>query len=102
MPPHALRAIIADYNASYLTNHSIDEFDAYYQDVQKRIKDQQYPNHDLPKKGAEKIDEVDYTSLEVPPVIRRNPKPAKEFNKAPTNKDMEYLDIPAFLRRQAD
>jgi type I restriction enzyme, R subunit len=32
------------------------EFDAYYQDVQKRIKDQQYPNRDLPKKGAEKID----------------------------------------------
>jgi len=37
-------------------NHSIGEFDAYYQDVQKRIKDQQYPNRDLPRKGAEKID----------------------------------------------
>ena len=35
---------------------AIGEFDAYYQDVQKRIKDQQYPNRDLPKKGAEKID----------------------------------------------
>jgi len=52
----ALKAIIADYNAHYGTNHSIGEFDAYYQDVQKRIKDQQYPNRDLPKKGAEKID----------------------------------------------
>lgn len=52
----ALKAIIADYNASYATNHSIGEFDAYYQDVQKRIKDQQFPNRDLPKKGAEKID----------------------------------------------
>ena len=52
----ALRAIIADYNARYNTNHSIGEFDAYYQDVQKRIKDQQHPNRDLPKKGAEKID----------------------------------------------
>ncbi len=52
----ALKAIIADYNARYGTNHSIGEFDAYYQDVQKRIKDQQYPNRDLPKKGAEKID----------------------------------------------
>lgn len=52
----ALKAIIADYNARYSTNHSIGEFDAYYQDVQKRIKDQQYPNRDLPKKGAEKID----------------------------------------------
>jgi type I restriction enzyme, R subunit len=52
----ALRAIIADYNVRYNTNHSMGEFDAYYQDVQKRIKDQQYPNRDLPKKGAEKID----------------------------------------------
>ncbi|MCB2141453.1 HsdR family type I site-specific deoxyribonuclease, partial [bacterium] len=52
----ALKAIIAGYNARYSTNHSIGEFDAYYQDVQKRIKDQQYPNRDLPKKGAEKID----------------------------------------------
>ncbi len=52
----ALKAIIADYNARFGTNHSIVEFDAYYQDVQKCIKDQQYPNRDLPKKGAEKID----------------------------------------------
>ncbi|MBM4310826.1 MAG: type I restriction endonuclease subunit R [Deltaproteobacteria bacterium] len=52
----ALKAIIADYNTRYATNHAIGEFDAYYQDVQKRIKDQQYPNRDLPRKGAEKID----------------------------------------------
>jgi len=52
----ALKAIIADYNAAYGTNHSVSEFDLYYQDVQTRIKDQQYPNADLPKKGAEKID----------------------------------------------
>ncbi len=52
----ALKAIITDYNARYSTNHSIGEFDAYYQDVQKRVKDQQYPNRDLPRKGAEKID----------------------------------------------
>jgi type I restriction enzyme R subunit len=52
----ALKAIINDYNDRYGTNHSIGEFDAYYQDVQKRIKDQQYPNSDLPRKGAEKID----------------------------------------------
>ena len=37
----ALKAIIADYNAHYGTNHSINEFDLYYQDVQQRIKDQQ-------------------------------------------------------------
>ncbi|MYB36913.1 MAG: type I restriction endonuclease subunit R, partial [Gammaproteobacteria bacterium] len=30
--------------------------DLYYQDIQQRIKDQQFPNHDLPRKGAEKID----------------------------------------------
>ncbi len=52
----ALTAIIADYNARFGTNHSIGEFDLYYQDVQKRIKDQQFPNADLPKKGREKID----------------------------------------------
>jgi len=50
----ALKAIIADYNDRYKTNHRIDEFDLYYQDVQKRIKDQQYPNQDLPH--AQKID----------------------------------------------
>tara|TARA_R110000822_G_scaffold32743_11_gene93805 strand:- start:17570 stop:20692 length:3123 start_codon:yes stop_codon:yes gene_type:complete len=52
----ALKAIIADYNARYGSNHGIGDFDLYYQDVQKRIKDQQFPNADLPKKGAEKID----------------------------------------------
>lgn len=52
----ALKAIIADYNARYGTNHSIGEFDLYYQDIQKRIKDQQFPNADLPRKGDEKID----------------------------------------------
>ena len=50
----ALKAIIADYNAQYGSNHGIGEFDLYYQDVQKRIKDQQYPNADLPH--AQKID----------------------------------------------
>jgi type I restriction enzyme, R subunit len=50
----ALKAIIADYNAHYGSNHGIGEFDLYYQDVQKRIKDQQYPNSDLPH--AQKID----------------------------------------------
>lgn len=52
----ALRAIVADYNARYGTNHAVGEFDLYYQDVQKRIKDQQFPNADLPRKGAEKVD----------------------------------------------
>ena len=52
----ALRSIIADYNARYGTNHGVGEFDLYYQDVQKRIKDQQYPNSDLPH--SKKIDIV--------------------------------------------
>lgn len=45
----ALKAIFADYNVQYGTNHKIGEFDLYYQDVQKRIKDQQWPDADLKK-----------------------------------------------------
>lgn len=52
----ALERIISDYNAQYGTNHKISEFDAYYQDVQKRIKNQQYPSRDVPH--AQKIDIV--------------------------------------------
>ena len=52
----ALKAIIADYNTRFGTNHRIEEFDAYYQDVQQRIKDQKFPNADLPMKGREKLD----------------------------------------------
>jgi type I restriction enzyme R subunit len=52
----ALKAIIADYNEQYKTNHSIGEFDLYYQDVQQRIKDQKYSNTDYPHKN--KIDLV--------------------------------------------
>lgn len=50
----ALQAILSDYNARFGTNHSIGLFDQYYQDVQKRIKDQKYPNSDVPQ--AQKID----------------------------------------------
>jgi len=49
-----LKAILADYNTRYGTNHTVNEFDPYYQDVQKRIKDQQWPNADHPH--AQKID----------------------------------------------
>lgn len=52
----ALQAIIADYNARFGTNHLINEFDDYYKDVQQRIKSHEFPNADLPKKGAEKLD----------------------------------------------
>ena len=42
----ALKSIINDYNVQFDTSHSIDEFDTYYQDVQKRIKDQKFTNQD--------------------------------------------------------
>ena len=45
----ALEGILADYNTCYGSNHTIGEFDLYYQDVQKRIKDHQYSNEDLRK-----------------------------------------------------
>jgi len=45
----ALVRILADYNTRFGTNHRVGEFDLYYQDVQKRIKDQQYSNVDLPR-----------------------------------------------------
>ncbi len=52
----ALKAIMADYNIFYGTNHDINNFDLYYQDVQKRIKNQQYSNQDL--SHTQKIDLV--------------------------------------------
>ena len=45
----SLKAILNDYNAQFSTNHKLGEFDLYYQDVQKRIKDQQWPEADLRK-----------------------------------------------------
>ncbi len=50
----ALVEIIADYNARFGANHNLANFDSYYQDVQQRIKDQKYPNSDLPR--SQKID----------------------------------------------
>jgi type I restriction enzyme R subunit len=50
----ALMKIIADFNLQYGTNHNINEFDGYYQDIQRRIKDQIYSNKDYPHKN--KID----------------------------------------------
>ena len=50
----ALKTILADYNTRHGSNHKLSEFDLYYQDVQKRIKDQQWPNADFPH--AQKID----------------------------------------------
>ena len=52
----ALQAIIADYNKQFGSNHTINEFDLYYQDVQQRIKFQKYSNTDYSHKN--KIDIV--------------------------------------------
>ncbi|QSA95920.1 cell division protein FtsZ [Methylococcus sp. EFPC2] len=45
--------------------------------------------------------EIDYGELEKPTSIRNRPK-ADARAEAKKDMDMEYLDIPAFLRRQAD
>jgi cell division protein FtsZ len=47
-------------------------------------------------------EELDYNKLEVPTNIRRSPKAGKAHSGGVDKDDMEYLDIPAFLRRQAD
>ncbi len=44
----------------------------------------------------------DYAGLDVPPALRQRPEGPKGYVDAATKQDMEYLDIPAFLRRQAD
>jgi type I restriction enzyme R subunit len=40
----------------FKTSHTVNEFDLYYQDIKKRIKDQQYSNADYPHEN--KIDIV--------------------------------------------
>ena len=52
----ALQTIIADYKVQYASNHTIDAFDLYYQDIQQRIKFQKFSNTDYPHKN--KIDLV--------------------------------------------
>ncbi|HUH74699.1 MAG TPA: type I restriction endonuclease subunit R [Chitinophagales bacterium] len=50
----ALIEIITNYNQQFGTNHDINNFDIYYQDIQRRIKDQKFSNKDYPHKN--KID----------------------------------------------
>ncbi|TCV90601.1 type I restriction endonuclease subunit R [Sulfurirhabdus autotrophica] len=63
----ALEAILADYNTRYGTNHRLSDFDLYYQDVQKRIKDQQWPKQPKeieegkPKKDLRHLEKIDIT-----------------------------------------
>ena len=44
--------------------------------------------------------DVDYAVLERPTIIRNQPEPAETITNEQA--DPDYLDIPAFLRRQAD
>lgn len=45
----------------------------------------------------------DYNDLDIPPAIRqRRAQTALAEKVMPTESDMDYLDVPAFLRRQAD
>lgn len=49
--------------------------------------------------------EMDYDALEKPTIIRREPRGNEAVARkldARADQDMDYLDIPAFLRRQAD
>lgn len=52
----ALEKIIERYNKQYETNHTVAEFDIYYQDIQQRIKNQKYTNKDYPHRN--KVDIV--------------------------------------------
>jgi len=53
---NALGKIISEYNEKYDTNFGVELFDEFYRDVQQRIKDQKYPNKDLPH--SKKLDIV--------------------------------------------
>ena len=52
----ALDKIIREYSSKFDSNFTVDLFDEYYRDVQQRIKDQKYPNKDLPH--SKKLDVV--------------------------------------------
>ncbi len=50
----------------------------------------------------EVLERPDYSAMDRPTIIRKDPKIAKSYAESAQDKEMEYLDIPAFLRRQAD
>ncbi|MEW8014958.1 MAG: cell division protein FtsZ [Candidatus Sedimenticola endophacoides] len=45
---------------------------------------------------------IDYREMDSPTKVRRDRQSTQSYVKAAQEQDMEYLDIPAFLRRQAD
>ncbi len=51
---------------------------------------------------AVRLDAADYQNLERPAVIRKQPQTVQKVALELSTKDMDYLDIPAFLRRQDD
>ncbi len=54
------------------------------------------------KPPRNRLGEVDYKQFERPTVVRHDPRPARAPIKPLEEQDLDYLDIPAFLRRQAD
>jgi cell division protein FtsZ len=55
-----------------------------------------------PEAEVELLEQPDYSAMDRPTVIRKDPKLTQSYNESMHDKEMEYLDIPAFLRRQAD
>jgi cell division protein FtsZ len=55
-----------------------------------------------PEVEVEVLEQADYSAMDRPTVIRKDPKLTQSYNESMHDKEMEYLDIPAFLRRQAD
>jgi len=53
---------------------------------------------------AEALDSapVNYTEMDRPTVIRQDGRSAQAYVESAQGQDMDYLDVPAFLRRQAD
>ena len=49
----------------------------------------------------EVLERPDYSAMDRPTIIRKDPKIVRSYAES-AHDEMEYLDIPAFLRRQAD
>ncbi|RLA37011.1 MAG: cell division protein FtsZ [Gammaproteobacteria bacterium] len=61
---------------------------------------QMQPKVEIVRKAS--TGEVDYAELDKPTAIRNRPAPPMSEGSAAPAMDYEYLDIPAFLRKQAD
>jgi len=62
-----------------------------------KVKPVRLVNSDIVAPGV-----VDYRDMDIPTVTRKSPKREKSYLSSTKEGDMDYLDIPAFLRRQAD